>query len=161
MPNSNTLKLKCFYTTFNKYNQGLSIDPFARNCKLAKITNDLNRNTSAKYHMYANEFLLKIKDRKLIPDVVIFDPPFSLRQVKECYDNYGSGFTQKDSTNAIRWTIERDIISNIQISGGIVHSFGWTTTCMSKKRGYEILEIVLCSHGPAHNDTIMTVERKI
>lgn len=30
-----------------------------------------------------------------------------------------------------------------------------------KKRGYEILEIVICSHGPAHNDTLCTVERKL
>lgn len=29
------------------------------------------------------------------------------------------------------------------------------------KRGYELLEVLLVPHGAAHNDTIVTVERKI
>ena len=81
--------------------------------------------------------------------------------MKECYDKYGSGFTQKDSQNAIRWTIERDIIASSQKTGDTVLSFGWTSSCMGKKRGYEIEEILLVSHGSAHNDTICVAENKI
>ena len=136
-----------------------SIDPFARNCKMAKWTNDLNPATDALYHLMADEFLTKIMSEQEC-DLVLFDPPYSLRQVKECYDNFGAGFTHKDSQNAVRWTIERDIISKHQKPGNKVISFGWTTTCMGLKRGYEIEEILLVSHGAAHNDTIVTVERK-
>ena len=32
---------------------------------------------------------------------------------------------------------------------------------MGNKRGYEIIEILLVSHGSAHNDTICVVERKL
>jgi hypothetical protein len=31
---------------------------------------------------------------------------------------------------------------------------------MGKKRGFEIIEILLVSHGRLHNDTIVTVEVK-
>lgn len=158
MPSRNTLNIKPIYEWAEPYlvDATMSIDPFARNCELADVTNDLNPDTDAKWHKPANEFL-KLFDNA---DLVIFDPPYSLRQVKECYENYGVGFTQKDSQNAIRWTVERDIIAKNQRKGEVVLSFGWTSTCMGKKRGYEIESILLVSHGPAHNDTICVAERK-
>ena len=32
---------------------------------------------------------------------------------------------------------------------------------IGKKKGFEIIEILLVCHGRAHNDTIVTVERKV
>lgn len=157
MPNHDTFSMKPLKELFEKYKKGVTVDPFARNCELCEYTNDLNKNTKAKYHMKSDEFL-----KSAYPmNTVIFDPPYSLRQVKECYDNYGTGFTHKDSQNAIRWTVERDLISSKQNTGDIVISCGWSTTAMGKKRGYEIVEILILSHGAAHNDTLITVERKL
>lgn len=160
MPNHNTCSIKPINELVMKYHSmsKLVIDPFARDCKIAHITNDLNKSHCCTFNLYAHDFLKlpEVTDS----DLVIFDPPYSLRQVKEVYDNYGSGFTHKDSQNAIRFTIERDIISNNQKPGNRVISFGWSSTCMGKKRGYDIEEILLVSHGAAHNDTIITVEAK-
>jgi len=160
MPSKNTLSIHCFRDKFNDYNFGVSIDLFAKDCNMAHITNDLNKETKAQYHMLAIDFLKMLEIKRIHPNVVIYDPPYSLRQVKECYDSFGTGFTHKDSQNAIRWTIERDKISELQRRGDIVLSFGWSSTCMGKKRGYRILEIILCSHGSAHNDTICVIEEK-
>ena len=46
------------------------------------------------------------------------------------------------------------------MNGGIVISCGWNTQGMGKQNGFEIIEILLVCHGGAHNDTIVTVERK-
>jgi hypothetical protein len=45
--------------------------------------------------------------------------------------------------------------------GGYCISFGWNSNGMGKNRGFEIVEILLVSHGGHHNDTIVTVERKV
>jgi hypothetical protein len=158
MPSRDTLSIKPIYEWADKYliESKTSVDPFAKDCTVAQITNDLNPNTKAMFHMKADEFLSQQNQF----DLVIFDPPYSLRQIKECYNGVGIGFTHKDSQNCVRWTIERDIISSKQKAGDIVLSFGWTSTCMGKKRGYTIDSILLCSHGPAHNDTICVAEYK-
>ena len=52
-------------------------------------------------------------------------------------------------------------IGRIVNRGGIVISCGWNSGGIGKKYGFEILEILLVPHGGAHNDTIVTVERKI
>lgn len=46
--------------------------------------------------------------------------------------------------------------------GGLAISFGWNSNGFGKKRGFEIIEILMVAHGGnGHNDTICTVERKI
>ena len=150
MPNKWTFKIKPIRELIDRYmkDSGEWMDPFSGMNTLANVTNDINKNLDADYHMKADEF---IKLYKSIGNI-FFDPPYSLRQVKECYENNGIGFTHKDTQNAIRWTIERDLIAERMAPGGLVISFGWTSTCMGKKRGYEIIEILLVSHGSAHND---------
>lgn len=162
MPSPDTFSIKPIGQLVKKYlaQSEVSVDPFARNCRWATYTNDLNRDTEAEYHLTAHEFLYTLAYKNVRIDLAFFDPPYSLRQIKECYDKYGHGFTHKDSQNAVRWTWERDTLNSIMKPGGIVISFGWSTTCMGKKRGYEITEILMVSHGPAHNDTLCTVERK-
>jgi len=44
--------------------------------------------------------------------------------------------------------------------GGIAICFGWNSMGFGLTRGYELKEILLVTHGAAHNDTIVTVERK-
>ncbi len=136
------------------------IDPFARDSKYGTITNDLNPKTSAQYHLTALEFLTRMHHDGVKVDAVIFDPPYSLRQVKELYESVGRTFTQQDSQMAIRWPQERDIVTNILKVGGVALCFGWNTAGLGKKRSMVIEEILLVAHGGAHNDTICTAERK-
>ena len=140
----------------------ISIDPFARNKGWASFTNDLNPLTSAQYHQKAEDFLRGLVTQGTKADLIIFDPPYSLRQVKECYSGIGDGlFTQEDTQNAILWKKEKDLCSQLLIPGGTFLHFGWHSNAMGKKRSCKIIEILLVAHGRAHNDTICTVEKKL
>ncbi|MEQ9716120.1 MAG: hypothetical protein ABGF52_11385, partial [Candidatus Asgardarchaeum sp.] len=55
----------------------------------------------------------------------------------------------------------REGISRVIKDNGIVISCGWNSNGVGKTRGFEIVEILLVPHGGIHNDTIVTVERKI
>jgi hypothetical protein len=135
------------------------VDPFARNSRLGgHYTNDLNPDTAADFHMMADAFLTTLLDDGVVADVVQFDPPYTLRQVKEVYEQFGK-WQFSDTQNAQRWTVERDLVARLVAPGGTVLSFGYSTTCMGKKRGFEIVAIRIVSHGPAHNDTLCTAER--
>ena len=52
------------------------------------------------------------------------------------------------------------ICENIR-TGGHAISFGWNSNGFGKRRGFEIVEIMLVAHGTHHNDTIVTVEKKV
>jgi len=52
-------------------------------------------------------------------------------------------------------------IARIIKNDGIVISFAWNSNGIGKTKGFEIIEILMVSHGGNHNDTICTVERKI
>ena len=130
-------------------------DPFARNTDLAKYTNDLNPNTKAKSNMEALDFLKTFKDNSL--DGVLFDPPYSPRQIKEVYDKIGIPLHDTKSSVWSNWKKE---IARIVKPGGKVISFGWNTCGIGITLGFEIQRILLICHGGNHNDTITTLEIK-
>jgi len=159
MPNSNTFDIKCINRLIHKYlkPEFESIDPFANSNKIAKITNDLNPDYNTDYHLDAIEFLKMFKDNS--KDFVLYDPPYSLRQVSECYKNVGIPVTMETTQSS--WRRKHiDEIARITKPNGIVISFGWNSSGIGKVRGFEIIEILLVAHGGSHNDTICTVERK-
>ena len=159
MPNADTLQMQPAANTVRKYITpgSVVVDPFARNCRIGTITNDLNPNTSAQYHMDAVEFISMIADRGDLADVVIFDPPYSPRQVAECYSEIGMKATMQDTQTARLKRLCRSQIARILKPGGVCVSFGWNTVGMG--HGFETVEIVLMCHGGDHNDTIITVDR--
>ena len=73
----------------------------------------------------------------------------------------GRNFTLDDSQQVGRWTELKHEIGKRIIQGGTAIYFGWDSKGIGKKNGFEIIEILLAYHGRAHNDTIVTVERKI
>lgn len=137
----------------------VSVDPFARNCGWATYTNDLNPNTTAQYHMDALDFLAMMHGQGVQADLVIMDPPFSPRQLKECYDNIGKKMGQTDA-HRTTWTAEREVIDKILKPGGMVLFFGWNSTGMGLVRPYTIEEIMLVTFGACHNDVICMAQRK-
>ena len=133
------------------------VDPFARNSEVGSITNDLNPETAAMFHMDAVEFCQMLTTG--IADVVIFDPPYSPRQMAEVYQKVGvTGMAR--SQNARLYREVRDGLDRILKPGGIALSFGWNSAGFGEKRGYERLEVLLVAHGGAHNDTICVAESK-
>jgi len=138
--------------------KGLWLDPFAGENSLAQITNDLNPEMPTKYHLDALEFLKQQKDDSA--DGVLFDPPYSPRQVKECYQGIGVSLTGKE-TKMNFWSDTKNEIARIVKPGGKVICFGWNSMGLGKNRGFEMKRILLVPHGGSKNDTICTVERKL
>ena len=88
-------------------------------------------------------------------DCVEFDPPFSFHQLNLVYDDKGEKITD---------TYRSDVyneVARIIKPGGKCISFGWNTNGLGKGRGFEIDRILLVAHGGSHNDTLVTVERKV
>jgi hypothetical protein len=163
MPNADTFDIRPIaeFVKLRLATSHVSVDPFARNKRWATHTNDLNPNTSAEHHMDATEFMEMLAGRDVRADLVIIDPPYSPRQVKECYDSIGHKMKQGDALlGAIRKRLKAAIHSVLQ-PGGVVLHFGWNTVGMGKGLGYEIEEILMVCHGSDHNDTICLAERKI
>ncbi len=133
------------------------VDPFANDCKYGTVTNDLNPKFDTDYHLDALKFLKKIKSNSV--DCVLYDPPYSLRQVKECYEGVGVKVTQ-EHTKASWRARHLDEIQRILKVGGICLCFGWNTNGVGKKRGFEMQEILIVSHGGSKNDTLCTKEIK-
>jgi hypothetical protein len=136
----------------------VSIDPFANKSKLSKITNDLNPEYDTDYHLDAVDFMKQFGDNSI--DFVFYDPPYSLRQVSECYKNIGIPVTMETTQSSWR-TKHRNEISRILKPNGIAMCFGWNSSGVGKKRGMQLVEVLLIAHGGSHNDTICTVERKL
>ena len=64
-------------------------------------------------------------------------------------------------TNSGYFVKFKNEIARILKPNGIVVSCGWNSNGIGKNLGFDIEEILLVAHGGNHNDTIITVERKI
>lgn len=158
MPNKNTFEIKPIHDLIvEELTDGIWIDPFANRNKLASITNDLNDEFDTDYHLDALDFMKLFEDNSV--DGVLYDPPYSPRQVSECYNNVGYNVTW-DTTKASFWGNHKREISRIVKIGGKVITFGWNSGGIGYKYGFEIERILLVPHGGWHNDTICTVEVK-
>ncbi len=105
------------------------------------------------YKEDATEMLNKINDESY--NYAVFDPPYSPRQLKECYKGKGE-YDTKSST----WSNWKDLISSKIKVGVKVISCGWSSQGMGISRGLRLKRILLVTHGGQHNDTIVTVEIK-
>lgn len=163
MPDHETFSVAPIGTFVARYlaRSEISVDPFARNKSLATFTNDLDPTTSATFHMDAEKFALKLAADGVRADLILFDPPYSPRQISECYKSIGLEVGMKETQSALLYKRVRDAIDPILMPNGIVLSFGWSTNGFGVTRGYEIEEIMLVAHGGAHNDTICMAERKL
>jgi len=132
------------------------IDPFAGENSPAEITNDLNKQKPTDYHEDARDFVKRFNGFK----GALFDPPYSPRQVKECYDGIGKEVTAKDTKMSFWSEIKNELGRRVK-TGGIIICCGWNSMGLGKGRGFEMLEILLVPHGATKNDTIVTVERKV
>lgn len=159
MPNSNTFQIAPIKKFVERYLVGreVIVDPFANSCRYGTITNDLNPEYPTDYHMDALDFLKMLPDNSA--DAIIYDPPYSLRQVVECYKGVGKTVTQQDTQSSWR-ARHLDEIKRVLKPTGVVLCFGWNSNGVGKTRGFEMLEILLVAHGGSKNDTICTAEIK-
>lgn len=157
MPNSETFSIGPIKGLLSQeVTQGIWLDPFARHSKIATVTNDLNPECDTDYHLEAVEFLKLFPDN--YADGILFDPPYSPRQIKECYN--GIGLTEFNSKMDF-YSKAKDEIARVCKLNGKCISFGWNSMGVCKSRGFEVKRILLVPHGGAKNDTIVTVEEKV
>jgi len=140
MPNLRTFTIKPIKELIaEEKTEGLWLDPFP-----------------FPYKKDALEYLAEFKNESA--DGVLFDPPYSPRQLKECYDSMGMAL---HDTKASVWSKWKDTIAGVIKPGGKCISFGWSSQGLGKNRGFQIDRILLVPHGGNHNDTIVVVEKKI
>lgn len=160
MPNKNTFNITCINRLIHSYHDKnvISIDPFSNRNRIAKVTNDLDPEMEADFCLDAIDFLKTFSDASV--DIVYYDPPYSPRQVSECYKKLGKTVNMQ-TTQSSFWGNMKKEIARITKPNSIVITFGWNTNGIGKTKGFEIIEILLVAHGGSHNDTICVVERKI
>ena len=107
------------------------------------------------------DFCKQFEDNTI--DFVLFDPPYSPRQISECYKKLGKSVNM-ESTQSSFWSNIKNEIARILKPNGIVICFGWNSQGIGKKEKsvyqFKMIEILLVAHGGNHNDTICTVETK-
>jgi hypothetical protein len=158
MPNKHTFLIPPVKEMIDRYvGDGKGwYDPMSGSYSPAEFTNDLNPSANSKYHLHWSEFI------KIIPyDIVGFllDPPYSLRQLMECYASIDKKMTFEESQDAAFSKLKKCVAPRIR-TGGYAITCGWSSLGFGKKLGFEIIEIRLIPHGGPHHDTIVTVEQK-
>lgn len=133
------------------------IDPFAGQNSPAEIRNDHNPDMPAEFHLEALDFANGLTGRY---KGVLFDPPYSFRQISEHYKSLGQKATKWQTSMAFYEKTKSALCDKVE-PGGLAISFGWNTNGFGKNRGFKIIEIMNVAHGGSKNDTIVTVERKI
>lgn len=157
MPNRWTFKIKPIADLLREeMGGGIWVDPFAGEHSPANITNDLNPERPTMYHMDAIDFLRTFEEDSV--DGVLYDPPYSQRQVKECYDGIQGGL--KWDGRMTFWSESKNEVARIVKPTGKVICFGWNSMGLGEKRGFKMQRILLVPHGGSRNDTICTVEVK-
>jgi hypothetical protein len=163
MPSPDTFSIPPVRELLAHYLSGCAVivDPFARNSTLGTITNDLNPNTTAQYHMDAVAFCEMLAGQGVRADAVLLDPPYSPRQIAEIYQSIGRAATTTDTQNAHLYREVRQALAPLLKLGGPAVSCGWNSAGFGPEMGFEPTEYLLVCHGGAHHDTIVTVERKV
>ena len=119
MPSADTFSVQPIKDFVLRYVTPDSCDPFARDSEIATDTNDLNPETKAKYHMEAQAFLTKMADEGRRYSSVLFDPPYSPRQISEVYQSCGLKVGMEETQSARLYSRCRDQIARIVPVDGV------------------------------------------
>lgn len=132
---------------------GVIVDPFCGQSEYATHSNDL-----ANGGLMADEFVNKLEAKGLKADCVLFDPPYTPRQISECYKSVGLKVGMAETQNASLYKRVKEPLARILKPNGIALSFGWWSAGVLPRICTE--EILLVQHGGAHADTICVAQRK-
>ena len=165
MPNAQTFLIPPIKEILIRYvGNGIGwVDPYAGGNSPAQFRNDL-------LPKYDTEFVedALVFCRDICPHIkpndgfagVIFDPPYSYRQVSEHYKEVGKKATSMDTSANFYNRVMNAICDQIK-PGGYTFHCGWNTNAFGKNRGFEQIEIRIVAHGGHHHDTLVTVEQKL
>jgi hypothetical protein len=156
MPNRWTFQIKPIAEFIERHlpthDGAVIVDPFSGTSEYATHANDLARGG-----VDAREYCNTLADQGVRADCVIFDPPYSPRQISECYKSVGIKATGKDTQNGALYASVRRAMKRMMKPGTVALSFGWQSSGFGKD--FDTVEILLVQHGGAHNDTICVAQR--
>jgi hypothetical protein len=135
------------------------VDPFARHARIGTITNDLDPRCGADYQLDARDFLRLLATQHVSADALLFDPPYSPRQIAEFYRQLGRRVTTRDTQNARLYRECRDLALPLLRPDAVVISCGWSGIGFGVRRGCRREELLVLTHGAAHHATLVLVER--
>ena len=160
MPNKYAFIIKPIAQLLKEEMEGENwVDPFAGMNSPAKLTNDFNPDSNATFHMDALEFLRTLPTGEY--SGILLDPPYSPRQIKECYESVGLDTQSGVLTRSSFYSNIKREAGRVTRIGGKAICFGWNSMGLGLSRGFRMDRILLVPHGGAHNDTIVTVETRI
>ena len=135
-PNKNPYKIPYVKKLFKKYVQGNTLDLFP--------------------YPYQQDALITISNYKTESlDAITMDPPYSNSQLKKQYEDKGLAMINANRSYFTKLYVE---IKRTMKPGGYLINLGWNS---KRTSGFEFQEIILLNHGTLHNDTIITVQRKM
>lgn len=143
-------------------------DPFARESWTTKnpqgvntITNDLNEEMPTDYHLEANDFCEIMQDGDMEFDLILWDPPYNLSQLKRQYDGIGKKLELWQTLNPFGRA--KDAIVSCLRPGGSIISFGFGSRGFGEVRGVSKVAIFnLEPSGTEYRYNIqVVVERKL
>lgn len=159
MPDRWTFTIKPIKKLLDKYvGDGKGwIDPFAGMHSPAEFRNDHRKECNADYHMDAFDFISCFDGEY---NGCLFDPPYSIHEVKRHYDEVGLEHNWKTDPTGGFIHVKKAIAPLIKV-GGYVICFGWNSNGLGKPLGFKKVQILLVAHGGNRNDTIVTIEQKV
>jgi hypothetical protein len=123
-------------------------------------SNDLNPSFKTTYNLEANDFAEKMEREGRLFDLILFDPPYSLRQLKDQYEGIGMNLELWQTQNM--WGRAKNALAQCVPVGGYVIHLGWHTSGFGKHRGFEKVELL--NLEPVGKDDrynlLITVEQK-
>ncbi len=153
MPSSATSSMKPVAELLDYYGAGLNwCDPFSGDDTRCQFRNDYKHSKMDSFD-WADSVPAEL-------DGVFIDPPYSPRQVAEHYRDWRDGKPSQVDTQNIYARAYGAFASKIK-PGGYLITAGWHSNGFGNKNEFKLLEVVLIAHGGAHNDTILTVEKRM
>src|SRR5262249_16649543 len=135
------------------------VDPFAGMFSPAELTNDIGPEASrARYHEDALDFVQQYCTGTYRG--VLFDPPYTKRQISEHYKAAGRKVRALDTSDNYYNRVKNAICDKIE-PGGYAISFGYQTSGFGRRRGFVPVLYLDVNHGSYHYDTLVVVERKL
>ncbi len=165
MPNRSTFQIppiKRFIERYVTTGRGWA-DPFSGWSTIAEYRNDLRTHDTdgtplpAQSHMLAADWVDTLPDNL---EGVLWDPPYSARQVSEHYTEAGRHAYMEDTNGTFYSSVRKKLAPKVK-PGGHVLCFGWDGGGFGTNNGMELLEMMVVIHGGHHNATICTAEKKI
>jgi len=154
-----------------QYNRGIKkiriVDPFARESWLTTkpqhidgITNDLNQEMPTDYHLEAKDFSQLMYDNGEEFDIILYDPPYNLTQLKRQYDGIGKDLELWQTLNPFGES--KDLLAKCLAPGGSVIHLGFGSRGFGSRRGLEKIAIHNLEPSGTENryNVQVVVERK-